>query len=245
MEKREEHTMLKNCKNCNTTRNYPKAFAYCPICGGELEIVKREAAPKDTRGLKEKVLDLYAQDKPVKTIATRLRTNVLTACDIINKELAKRNEVPNYVQIEYVEQIKPLVSNRTWDGKLKPIKEQLPEDCTYETISYVANLAKADRKAERDAFTEKVKDAIRSGMPVEEIEKATGASSFVVERTIVKMIREKEADADPYIQAEYAADIIAKASGENGNKNIKALKQELPEDCTYLTIKAVIAANDL
>ena len=59
------------------------------------------------------------------------------------------------------------------------------------------------------------------------------------------MIREEGVNATPYIQAEYADDIVTKATAGDWDRKLRTLKDGMPEDCSYLTIKAVLAANAL
>ena len=227
--------MIKRCIECNTERNYPKNYDHCPMCGGKLEKLS----------LKDYIMAMYNRGTPVREIASKIHMNNLSVCDVVSKELAKTNEIPNYVQEVYVEQIKPLVSGKEWDGKLKPVKVQLPAECTYETIAYVADMARRARKVSHEEMVVHINKAIREGRSPEEIMEMTGANTYVVEREIVKMIRENGVDATPYVQAEYVNDIVTKASASDWDGKLRTLKEGMPEDCSYLTIKAILAANAL
>ena len=90
-----------------------------------------------------------------------------------------------------------------------------------------------------------VDNAIREGKSPEEIMEASRANTYIVEREIVRMIREEGVNATPYIQAEYADDIVTKATAGDWDRKLRTLKDGMPEDCSYLTIKAVLAANAL
>ena len=227
--------MIKRCVECKTEKDYPKYFEFCPVCGGKLEKLT----------MKEYIMTMYDKGTAVRTIAGNIRKNPLFVCDIINRELAKTNTVPNYIQTEYIDQIRPFVSDNDWDGKLKPIMEQLPEDCTYDTIAYVADMVRREGRLSHEEMVNCVDNAIREGKSPEEIMEASGANTYIVEREIVRMIREEGVNATPYIQAEYADDIVTKATAGDWDRKLRTLKDGMPEDCSYLTIKAVLAANAL
>lgn len=227
--------MLKHCVECNAEREYPKYYEFCPVCGGRLE----------KASMKEYIMATYNKGTPVRTIAGNIRKNNLFVCDIINRELAKTGDVPAYVQTGYISQVRPFVADKDWDGKLKPIKEQLPDDCTYETIAYAVDLIKREGRLTHDEMVNYVENAIREGKSPEEIMETTGANTYIVEREIVKMVREDGVDATPYIQAGYADDIVTKATAGDWDGKLRTLKEAMPEDCSYLTIKAVLAANAL
>lgn len=227
--------MMKRCVECNTVREYPRHFDFCPVCGKKLEKLS----------MKEYIMTLYDKGTPVRTIAANIRKNPLFVCDIINHELAKTNTVPAYIQTDYIDQIKPFVSDKDWDGKLKAVKEQLPEDCTYETIAYVADMVRREGRLSHEEMVNCVDNAIRDGKSPEEIMEASGANTYIVEREIVRMIREEGVSATPYIQADYADEIVTKATASDWDRKLRTLKESMPEDCSYLTIKAVLAANAL
>jgi DNA-binding Lrp family transcriptional regulator len=233
--------MIKKCDKCGF-EDYPAILEVCPKCSGKL--IKAS--------LKEYVMFLYDKRYPLNYIAKRVNMNPLKVSNLINKELAKKDEIPRYVQKKYIDQIKPFVCNSDWDNKLKPIKEQLPKNCSYETIVYVVDSTKELRQADyQKKLMEKVYAVIQEGKAVEEISEITGANPYIVENAIVSKIVEdsKENAFDintcPYIQKEYMDEILKLASNTTWNGKLSTLKASLPEDCTFVTIKGVLAVNGL
>ena len=235
--------MKYRCNTCEKEMNLAKGARFCPTCGTELERVIQP----HTGSLKDKVIDKYNAGTPVRQIAVELKANTLTVCEIVTKALLPTGVVPNFVQMEYVDEIKSLVG----DGQLKqlkPIKEQLPAECTYETIAYVVNEVRrekaVDRRAQREAAMEQLHKDILAGKAIEDIKNETGLSNFVIERAVVDLINTDPEKGAAYLQTEYEDEILNLASEPEWDGTLKTLKDRLPEDCTYITIKAVLSKHN-
>lgn len=232
--------MKYRCNTCEKEMNLAKGAHFCPTCGTELERVVQP----HTGSLKDKVIEKYNEGTPVRQIAVELKANTLTVCEIITKALLPTGVVPNFVQMEYVDEIKALIGDEPV-RQLKPIKEQVPADCTYETIAYVVNEVRreiaADRRVQKEAAMEQLRMDILAGRAIEDIKNETGLSNFVIERAVVDLINTDPEKGAAYLQAEYEDEIARLASDPEWDGKLKTLKDRLPEDCTYITIKAVLS----
>lgn len=232
--------MKYRCNTCEKEMNLAKGAHFCPTCGTELERVVQP----HTGSLKDKVIEKYNEGTPVRQIAVELKANTLTVCEIITKALLPTGVVPNFVQMEYVDEIKALIGDEPV-RQLKPIKEQVPADCTYETIAYVVNEVRreiaADRRVQKEAAMEQLRMDILAGRAIEDIKNETGLSNFVIERAVVDLINTDPEKGTAYLQAEYEDEIARLASDPEWDGKLKTLKDRLPEDCTYITIKAVLS----
>lgn len=232
--------MKYRCNTCEKEMNLAKGAHFCPTCGTELERVVQP----HTGSLKDKVIEKYNEGTPVRQIAVELKANTLTVCEIITKALLPTGVVPNFVQVEYVDEIKALIGDEPV-RQLKPIKEQVPADCTYETIAYVVNEVRreiaADRRVQKEAAMEQLRMDVLAGRAIEDIKNETGLSNFVIERAVVDLINTDPEKGAAYLQAEYEDEIARLASDPEWDGKLKTLKDRLPEDCTYITIKAVLS----
>jgi len=238
-----KYEMIKVCNQCGIESDCTNKVVVCPECGGDLAKMK----------LKEYVMFLYNKGLSLYGISRRTKLSQLLVFNMIDKELSETGDVPHYVQEEYLEKIKDLVSTTFWDGELQSIKEQMPSNCSYATITYVSNLAKKKQaekaKEERQNRLERVKEAVYKEEPIEDIIEKTNTNTHIVERAVVDMLCEvKESGYDfrdsSYVQAEYINEILRLAS-DNWDGKLSTLKASLPDDCSYMTIKGTLAVNGL
>lgn len=77
----------------------------------------------------------------VRSIADTLKTSVLRVERVLVEEIEKDKAIANaYINTDYKAQIIEIVNSPDWDGKLRSIKNMLPDDVTYTNIK--ATIAK-------------------------------------------------------------------------------------------------------
>lgn len=89
------------------------------------------------RGYMKYVL-LYRQKYSIHEIATMLKVSETTVENNIRKgySLGEEIDIESFIQKEYELDIVKIILNDEWDGRIKYIKERLPEETTYSTILF-------------------------------------------------------------------------------------------------------------
>jgi len=88
-----------------------------------------------------RIRDMVKAGTPIMEIAEKTRVFVRTIERIMVEEIAKDKAVANaYINNDYKAQILEMVNAPDWNGKLRSIKEALPEEVTYTNIK--ATIAK-------------------------------------------------------------------------------------------------------
>lgn len=99
---------------------------------------RRSAAAERHRLNSERVVkirELIHAGKDIETIVNETGSSIYMAERILVEEIREDKSLANpYINNEYKSQILDIVNNPEWDGKLKSVKDQLPEIITYTNI---------------------------------------------------------------------------------------------------------------
>lgn len=100
-------------------------------------MIKSSATPKPQAY--EKYLALYQQGNTLEEIALSLNVTIMTVENNIFKAFGAGEDIQidAFIQKEYELEIVRIILKDDWDGKLRFIKESLPDDLTYRTIKGV------------------------------------------------------------------------------------------------------------
>lgn len=99
---------------------------------------RRSAAEERHRSNEEKALEvrkMIRSGKDMETILKETGSSIYMAERILVEEIKKDKAVANpYINNEYKSKILDIVNDPAWDGKLKTVKDQLPDEVTYTAI---------------------------------------------------------------------------------------------------------------
>ena len=222
--------MIYRCSNCNEELTLMKGARYCPLCGHDIK-------PID---LEEKVSNLYNSGKTLKEIASELHITDIILDQVLAKAVINEHiPADKLIQTEYKDDIEAVITGE-WDGKLKTIKTNVPDDCSYTTINYYVKLYRNNILGEK---IDDIRSMIKRGVDITEISEQTGASTYVIERVLVEEIEKDKAIANPYINNDYKAKILEIAGSPEWDGKLRSIKKEMPEEVTYINIKATLAKN--
>lgn len=100
-------------------------------------------------------IDLFNSGKSIEEIAQNANVKVQTVeTHILNAyEQGKIDSVDKLIQSEYEQKVLDIVNAGNWDGKLRSVKDAMPEDCNY--LSIRAIIAKNKRVMAEDAEKER------------------------------------------------------------------------------------------
>lgn len=222
--------MIYRCNTCDKEINLMKDAHYCPICGNHIEPIN----------LEERIAALYDSGKNLREISAELRTTEIVVGQVLAKAaLDGMIAADGLIQTEYEAEIMAAM-NDGWDGKLKTLKNALPNECSYVTLNYYA---RQNRRMNAEVRTNRIRDMIKAGTPVMEIAEKTHVFVRTIERIMVEEIAKDKAVANAYINNDYKAQILEMANSPDWNGKLRSIKEALPEEVTYTNIKATIAKN--
>lgn len=238
--------MIYNCDKCGEINlGKIRNAKYCPICGNEVKLID----------MSKKVVSRYTEllnegkkncEEIMNEISKELHMSIRSVNQAVTKAaLNEEIEKDGLVQEQYEHDIDAIVKDG-WDGKLKTIKEKLPDDCTYLTICYYARKTRVqsaiERNAKRAEIDERIRSLVKVGTPVEQIIAETGAREYQIEKILVEEIAKDKAIANPYINSENKSKVLEIANSADWDGRLKTIKEALP-DVSYLEINAIIAKN--
>lgn len=222
--------MIYKCITCDKEINLMKNAHYCPICGSHIEPIN----------LEERIAALYDSGKTLREISSELRTTEIVVGQVLAKAALDGLIAPDeLIQTEYEAEITAAM-NEDWDGKLKTLKNALPNDCNYVTLNYYA---RKNRRMNAETRTNRIREMLKAGTPVMEIAEKTHVFVRTIERIMVDEIAKDKAVANAYINNDYKAQILEMVNSPDWNGKLRSIKEALPEEVTYTNIKATIAKN--
>lgn len=137
------------------------------------------------------------------------------------------NKLDKYGNI-FIETIEEYVKKSDLEEMIKPQKEKEQTSNKNEIPSHILTL-----------------DLYKKGIPLEEIAKERGVKILTVQDHILRCsIEGLDVDLDKLIQKEYE-NLVIEAIKNLGAEKLKPIKEALPQEVEYLTIKAVICKYNL
>lgn len=121
---------------------YPNPNEYASLAAKMDPKPKKEKTPKKNSTVRKpraNYVELFNSGKSIEEIATFADIKAQTVENyILNAyERGQVDNVDSMIQIEYVQCILNVINATDWDGRLRSVKDALPEECTYASIRAV------------------------------------------------------------------------------------------------------------
>lgn len=225
------------------------AEGYLRLTEGDYPVVKLEQKAIGVLKNKEKVFQKVFKRKEKNSSATSLFTTLRT----LRKNISEREKVPPYIVFS--------------DSTLREIAEHCPiDDIAMLSIKgvgelklekYGAEFLNAIREYLNQSRTESKKedtktpthlltlDMYKTGLSLEEIARTRSLKITTIQEHIIRCGAEGHyLDWDFFIPQEYESLILEKIK-KLGAEKLRPIKDVLPDEVTYMAIKAVLAKNNL
>lgn len=197
----------------------------------------------------DKVFKLYEEGKTVNEIASetgKTEDDVIELLIYAYRE-GKAVNIDDFIHPEYEKMILELVNKDEWDGYKKSLKNQLPNEVSYNEINAVLTKHKIKKEKDKEKkFNNKYVDAYLAGKTFEEMGKEFDVKIMTAENNVLDAAKtDKRIDVDKFIDSTYEPKILEIAQNPEWDKKLRTIKAELPDDVGYLCIKAVLIKHNL
>lgn len=137
-------------------------------------------------------------------------------------------------------QLLKVISDMSRLPDMERLKQVLPEKKLF-TLSQLEK-SKNRKKESQRKYSPTYLDMYNDGKSIEEMAEIRGVKISTVEGNLIDAYRDgADINIDLLIQKEYESTILKIANSGKWDWKLKSMKMQLPEECTYSTIRAVLA----
>lgn len=198
----------------------------------------------------EAALNLYNENKSLEEIAAELSIDRDVVVDLLLDAYKdnKAVKIENFVSKDNEEAILKLANDDRWSGYLRDIKDALPSDipyCEIRTVLVLYNINKEKDKSKMGLLSNnKYVDMYLKNKTFKEIADFYKVQISTVENAVLEAAKNNsDISIDSFIDHKYE-NMILEFADESWDGLLRSIKSKLPEEVSYLCIKAVLIKNN-
>lgn len=198
----------------------------------------------------EAALNLYNENKSLEEIASELSIDRDSVVDLLIDAYKdnKPVKIEDFVSKEHEEAILKLATSDNWSGYLRDIKDSLPTDvpyCEIRTVLVLHNINKEKDKSKMGLLSnDKYVNMYLDKKSFREIADYYKVKLSTVENAVLESAKTNASiNIDSFIDPAYEARILELAD-EKWDGFLRTIKEVLPENVSYMCIKAVLIKHN-